>query len=55
MDEHDCIYMYGLVGKSIGDDMMEQWRGAIVYTPWRGLNTLQTADILDFLWGEPLK
>ena len=47
MTDHDCLYMSGLVGKSIGDDLMRQDNNTLVYSPWTGVDTVQTADLLD--------
>ncbi len=47
MTDHDCTYMVDRVGKSIGDDLMRQEQNQLVFSPWRGINTVQTADFLD--------
>jgi formylglycine-generating enzyme required for sulfatase activity/serine/threonine protein kinase/Flp pilus assembly protein TadD len=47
MTDHDCLYMSGLVGRSIGDDLMRQDNNTLVYSPWTGVDTVQTADLLD--------
>ena len=47
MTDHDCLYMSGLVGKSIGDDLMREEHNTLVYSPWTGVDTVQTADLLD--------
>ena len=47
MTDHDCMYMVGMVGKSIGDDLMRQEQNQLVYSPWTGVDTVQTADFLD--------
>jgi hypothetical protein len=55
MDHHDCTYMYGLVGKSVGDDLMFQVGSTLEYHPWAGAKTIQTADILDIISIEAIK
>jgi hypothetical protein len=52
MDEHDCIYMHSMLGKTIGEDLMKQTGNVLVYYPWAGVNTVQTADNLDITDGE---
>jgi hypothetical protein len=47
MDDHECIYMSSLVGKTIGEDLMKRWKDTLVYSPWEGVKTVQTADYLD--------
>jgi len=55
MTDHDCMYMVGMVGKSIGDDLMRQEQNQLVYSPWRGINTVQTADFLDIIHDELIR
>jgi formylglycine-generating enzyme required for sulfatase activity len=47
MSDHDCTYMVDQVGRSIGDDLMRQEQNQLVFSPSRGLDTVQTADFLD--------
>jgi hypothetical protein len=42
----DCTYMSSMVGKTIGDDLMRTENGSLVFSPWAGEDTLQTADYL---------
>ena len=46
LSEGDCTYMSDKVGKSIGDDLMRREKDSLVFAPWTGEDTLQTADIL---------
>jgi len=55
MIDHDCMYMSSSVGKSIGDDLMRQEGNTLVYSPWRGVDTEQTADFLDITHDEPIQ
>ena len=55
MTDHDCMYMTGEVGKSIGDDLMRQEQNELVFSPWRGEDTEQTADFLDITHDEVIR
>lgn len=51
MDDHDCTYMHSLVGKSIP---MQQQGNKLMYYPWAGHQTVQTADVLEIVSEEPI-
>ena len=55
LDAHDCTYMSSYVGKSIGDDLMRQEQNTLVLSPWRGEDTVQTADFLDIIHDELIR
>jgi S1-C subfamily serine protease len=52
--EHGCVYMHDLLGKTVGEGIMKQWNETLVYSPYAGRNTIQTADYLDISDEEPL-
>jgi hypothetical protein len=54
MDEHDCTYMHGSLGQVVGDDLMVQRGDELVYYPWAGEDTVQTADFMDITDDEPM-
>ncbi len=49
----DCTYMDMTVGKSIGNDMMRHEDNSLVFVPWVGHDTVQTADFLTILQDIP--
>jgi hypothetical protein len=55
LDDHDCTYMYSMIGKSVGDDLMVEANGTLILYPWMGEKTTQTADYLEILDEEPIK
>jgi serine/threonine-protein kinase len=55
LDAHDCTYMSSWVGKSIGDDLMRQEQNELVFSPWKGEDTVQTADFLDITQDELIR
>ena len=55
MTESDCTYMSDKVGRSIGDDLMRQENSSLVFAPWTGVDTLQTADYLTITDDELVK
>jgi sulfatase modifying factor 1 len=55
MDAHDCTYMSDKVGKSIGNDLMRQEQNELVFSPWKGEDTVQTADFLDIIQDELIR
>lgn len=55
MTDGDCTYMSSTVGKSIGDDLMRHENNTLVYSPWTGFDTVQTADILTIVKDQHIK
>ena len=53
MTDGDCMYMDMTVGKSIGNDMMRHEGNTLVFSPWTGVDTVQTADFLTILQDIP--
>lgn len=47
-----CIYIPGLVGKSIAAGLMRKEGNALVFQPWEDSDTEQTADILTIISDE---
>jgi hypothetical protein len=54
MAENDCTYMASLVGQHIRPELMWQQDKELRYRPWVGLDTVQTADILDIIADGPV-
>lgn len=54
MGEHDCTYMWMLVGKHISPELMWRQDKELRYQPWVGHDTAQTADILDITAEAPV-
>ena len=50
-----CIYLSGLVGKSIAGGKMRKEGNTLVYVPWADSDTVQTADVLTIISDEKLK
>jgi hypothetical protein len=55
MTDGDCTYMDSAIGKTIGDDLMRKEHSSLVYSPWTGADTVQTADFLTIIDDEPIK
>ncbi len=55
MTDGDCLYMHDKVGKSIGDDFMRRENHSLVFAPWMGQDTVQTADFLTITNDEATK
>jgi hypothetical protein len=55
MTDGTCTYMADKIGKSIGDDLMREEDNTLVFSPWTGIDTLQTADFLTITNDEPMK
>jgi hypothetical protein len=51
-NDHDCLYMRGLLGKTVGEDLMKQWNETLVYSPLKGIKAVQAADYLDIVDNE---
>jgi S1-C subfamily serine protease len=54
MGEHDCTYMWMLVGKHISPELMWRQDKELRYRPWADTKTEQTADILDITAEAPV-
>ncbi len=54
MGEHDCTYMWILVGKHISPELMWRQDKELRYRPWADTKTEQTADILDITAEAPV-